>query len=179
MDGVVNQLFCCILCQESVQKSWIVSCFAGCQLAIKVGTRVVDLLGAAIKKDLNQGMEGWLFEMLFFAMIRTGGGHLVQKESSAEIVWDESPVNILDPSANDLLQQKVWQKSAKRNQGGYDAVYVINEKRKRLVQVTCRSKHSFKSQYFAQLLHDLKDSDSFSHIEIIFVVFSKVLRFLM
>ena len=82
-DGVVNQLFCCILCQESVQKSWIVSCFAGCQLAIKVGTRVVDLLGAAIKKDLNQGMEGWLFEMLFFAMIRNGGVHLVQKESSA------------------------------------------------------------------------------------------------
>ena len=52
-DGVVKQLFCCILCQESVPKTWIVSCFAGCQLAIKVGTRVVDRLGAAIKADLN------------------------------------------------------------------------------------------------------------------------------
>ena len=102
--------------------------------------------------------------------------HLVQNGSTAEIVWDESPVKLLDPSANDRLQQKVWQKPAKWNQGGDDAVYVINEKCIRFVQVTCSCKQSFKIQYFAQLLHNLKDCDSFSHIEIVFVVPSQILQ---
>ena len=68
MDGVVNQLFCCILCQESVQKSWIVSCFAGCQLAIKVGTRVVDLLGAANKRYGRNLLKG-IREVMMLCML--------------------------------------------------------------------------------------------------------------
>ena len=55
-------------------------------------------------------------------------------------------------------------------------MYVINEKCIRFVQVTCSCKHSFKIQYFAQLLHNLKDCDSFSHIEIVFVVPSQILQ---
>jgi len=81
----------------------------------------------------------------------------------------EKPPNIQD-------QATMWLKPLKWNQGGYDAVYVDRKNQLiRFVQITRGNEHSFKIQYFFDLLEKFSKKFETKTLEIYFLVPKKQL----
>jgi hypothetical protein len=168
VDQVVNQLYSCFQITNMRKKTSLISSFAASEMAIKVGPGVIKSLSDAIKGDSNPAMQGWLFQMWFFAKIRKGG--ITISAGDTRLTWLESQVLDFDPADKNKLPISTWLKPSKWNQGGYDAVYVKDESAIRFVQVTRGDQHSLKLQYFFQLLQTVSDFHTFSKVEIFFLV---------
>jgi len=121
-------------------------------------------------------MNGWMFEMWFFASLSCG---LFDSSDEELQTWSQLSVSTLDVKSFPTLplNKGVWYKPSKWNQGGYDAIFL--EKGSglvRFVQVTAGNTHSFKIRYFRCFLDSLGEStQSFevTKLEIYFVVDQK------
>ncbi len=126
---------------------------------------------------MNPSMEGWIFEMLFFAKLRRGGVLLSPAPGQGPgqtIEWAETnSTQLLDlamPSPI-LEQSSIWMRPVKWNQGGYDAIFWSNNT-VTFVQVTRGKTHAFKIEFFEQLLKAFTETLGLQiqHVDIYYVV---------
>ncbi|KAI9340591.1 hypothetical protein BDR26DRAFT_861440 [Obelidium mucronatum] len=186
--NVVNRLFGCYS-NNGIKKSFIVSKYAATLLAIRRGPDLISNMAQATSQDRNPSMDGWFLEMWFFASLRKGGLQVYPKEIDGVAVkpefWEETQdVKTLDPTKiSSIPNGGTWWKPVKWNQGGYDAVRTIingydEEQKKRrgsitFIQVTSGDTHSFKIEFFYQLLLALSNSEHgyiIDDLKIIFLV---------
>jgi hypothetical protein len=80
-NKVVNRLFSSSLEEHDIfgRKTSIISRFAGVMLAIKAGPNLIRHLAQATRHDGNPTMDGWMFEMWFFASLCHGGVKCAKK----------------------------------------------------------------------------------------------------
>ena len=177
-NNVVNRLFSSSFAKDDIspRKNSIVSRFAAVLLAITAGPDLIRRLAKATKHDSNPSMDGWMFEMWFFASLRHGGVKLFDSNDEEVQTWPESIVKILDINSFPALSENngVWFKPSKWNQGGYDGVFInTHEGRVIFVQVTASDTHSFKIEYFYRFFENLarsKYSFPVNHLDIYFIV---------
>jgi hypothetical protein len=127
----------------------------------------------------NPSFDGWVFEMDFLLQIRLmcesfdnnrpflklfdTNGNREEWYGVARRIFD-SPSELSDC----VFFDNTWCIPRMWNQGGYDAVHIINSTSVRFVQVTRAESHGLKLQYMHQFLHEL--NNKFTEIEIVFVV---------
>lgn len=127
----------------------LVSRFAASELALKFGPNLVRQISTALGSDLNPEMEGFLFEMWFFSMIKHDGVRL-EESGGGSYHFNNDKLLMLDPSKNVHYPEcdKAWFKPMNWNQGGYDAVHV--DFMKQIVtffQITISKTHSLKLEH--------------------------------
>lgn len=148
-------------------------------LAFKAGPGLIRQLAGVTRQHRNPSMDGWMFEMWFFACIRKCGLRLIDKKNGEEITWSESNVEIIEiPHFPSLPSYRsIWLKPSKWNQGGFDAIYLDKmEGLVRFVQVTAGDTHSFKIEHFYKFLTALSIStEAFEvkEVQIYFVIEEK------
>jgi len=154
----------------------VVSRFAAEKLAMKAGPDAIEVLANSLRQDMNPSMEGWIFEMLFFARLRHGAVHFKDK-ASKKLSWPKAEeIHVLEKQTLDELQgDQIWLKPQRWNQGGYDAVFVDKSvPTVRFVQLTSGKRHGFKIRFFRKLLNQLGLKSG--HVEIFFLVPSTNLK---
>eukprot|EP00960_Hanusia_phi_P078142 768786-Hanusia_phi.AAC.1 len=144
-------------------------------LAANIGESFVSKLMKSGNPN-NPVIQGYAFEMLFFARMSKGPRGVVMTNSTGhEQTWGPIHVESFIPKEGyDLPQEtkKLCLKPEAWNQGGYDAVVIDQELLLvRFVLVTRIAKHDLELQYFSQCLRALgiKREDGWS-VEIVFVV---------
>ena len=141
-------------------------------MATKCGPDLVKNLALVTRCEKNPAMDGCMFEMWFFALLRFGGVTLCDDLGNKQEEWAPSiAITFTDiPTLPD--DHGVWLKPFKWNQGGYDAIFVDKTcGRVRFVQVTRGDSHSFKIEYFYSFLAKLRDSASSFEIRALEIVF--------
>ena len=105
-------------------------------------------------------MNGWMFEMWFFASLSHGDVTLLDESGIVVQVWPQSDVTTLDINTFPSLEKsRLWLKPIQWNQGGYDAIFIDKSKALvRLVQVTASDRLSFKIKFFYLFLIALANS---------------------
>ena len=96
-DTVINRLFSSFG-SGSERTTLIVSGFAARQLAIKEGPCTIERIANFLSTENNPSLQGWMFEMMFFARLRACSLKLVYRSSS--LVFDQVKGNLVgfDPS---------------------------------------------------------------------------------
>jgi hypothetical protein len=96
--NVVNRLFGCYYDSNSPKKtSFIISQFAACQIGIKLGPEKFAALVSNLKLHLNPAMNGWLFEMCFFASISVKDVEC-KDEIGSIVTFQKCDVELFDPN---------------------------------------------------------------------------------
>mmetsp|Transcript_999 Transcript_999/g.1221 ORF Transcript_999/g.1221 Transcript_999/m.1221 type:complete len:589 (-) Transcript_999:188-1954(-) len=127
----------------------------------------------------NPSFDGWVFEMDFLIQInemcKDVTGHtslqvLNADKSVAGTLYGHDYRTFIDARKLREVRFKeyTWLVPKKWNQGGYDAVQVINSDTIRFVQVTRGETHSLKLQYMQRFLND--SQLEMNHVEVVFVV---------
>ena len=157
-----------------------VSTFAASTIAQKLGPRLVSNLRKALKPAINPSVDSSLFEMWIFAKLKDEGLKFQEKTTPAtewsDNEWNASSVFTFDPHGRmPAIQRSIstWLKPIKWQQGGYDAVQLNVEKESIIfLQITRSASHSFKTEYFEQLLLQIKHvwGVNIRFLEIYFVV---------
>jgi hypothetical protein len=145
-----------------------------------LGSKSLRNLAFMIKKNSNPSMDGWLFEMLFYADLTESDITLFDHDRNQE-TWTKAEEMVLFEPENEKLplikDDGAWLRPSKWNNGGYDLVYIDkNNGLVRMVQVRKGDTHSFKIGYFATFLAQLRDSDygmTVETLDIVFVIDSK------
>jgi hypothetical protein len=174
-DNVINRLFSHYRkpgeMNRKARYTCIVSGWAASLLAMKGGPDLVKKLAAVTRRKNNPAMNGWLFEMWFFALL-SRRGVTVYDGLGKEQEWERSQVHTLTDIPTLPEDRGVWLKPIKWNQGGYDAIFIDKTRGKvRFVQVTRGESHSFKIEYFYKFLFMLQRSSSKLEIETLEIVF--------
>ena len=177
-NNVINRLFSHFYrpggISQKARTTCIVSEWAASQLAMKGGPNLVKNLAAVTRHEHNPSMNGWLFEMWFFALLRHCGITLCDDLGNKQEEWASSIVHTFAKVPTLPDDYGVWLKPSKWNQGGYDAIFIDKPGGLvRFVQVTRGDSHSFKIEYFYKFLQMLRDSPSsfeISTLEIVFLV---------
>ena len=176
LDSIINCLLCNFIYEEGNvyrRKTSLVSSYAASEVAMKQGPDLIQRLAKFLKGELNPVLQGFLFEMWFFALIRFGDINL---EGKRAVTFRQAVIIQLDPSTEIRIpaSREVWFKPRKWNQGGYDAVHV--DYHHRLVtffQVSRSRYHSLKLEFFSSLMRNLvfqRTTAKNVRVEIIFVV---------
>ena len=179
-NKVINRLFSMYLIGSSRKRSWIISRHAACLLAVRFGPDLITNLAKTIAHDSNPSMDGWMFEMWFFANIREKDIELFDKNGIVTKVLTKAKIEVIGEDFPSLPTNKgIWLKPKKWNQGGYDALFVDKSRGLlRFVQVTRGSTHSFKIEHFSKFFNALMESPSsfkVKEFEIVFAVdFNKI-----
>jgi hypothetical protein len=168
-SDIINRLFG-IFKEKYKTKTFIISQYAANEIALKSGTQMVESLYYALKNEGNPAMEGWMFEMWFFASIKKETLK-IHDELDNEELWPPCTVSKFDPENPVINHSPIWLKPLKWNQGGYDAVYVDKEKKYvKFVQITKGKEHSFKIQYFYSCLKKFSNLFETNNVEIYMLV---------
>jgi hypothetical protein len=168
-SDIINRLFG-IFKEENKTRTSIISQYAANEIALKSGTQMVGSLYQALKNEGNLAMEGWMFEMWFFASIKKETLKIHDKLNNEEL-WPSCVVSNFDPENPVINHSPIWLKPLKWNQGGYDAVYVDKEKKYvKFVQITKGKEHSFKIQYFYSCLEKFSNLFETENLEIYMLV---------
>jgi hypothetical protein len=134
---------------------------------------------SAMHADSNKALDGWFFEVLFFVRLRKGALVLTELGSI-----EGSSYEVFSPESFPILgvNQTIWLKPARYNQGGYDAVFVdISKKVIQVFQIASGMNHAFDIGHFRVLMDNFYQSnihfkDIKFELEIIYVVDSKKLE---
>ncbi|KAG7378043.1 hypothetical protein PHYPSEUDO_010604 [Phytophthora pseudosyringae] len=144
-----------------------VSTFVAREIGLRTGPAQLQDLAKCLAK--NPAMAGWLFDMFFFSLL-TNGGATIRDEDRCEEVWVSNEVVRFDPDGEiPLALSQQWLAPLKWNQAGYDAVFFESKDLDdtdgnardagfttkvffRIVQVTRSETHSFKVDYYKDLL---------------------------
>ena len=144
----INRLLCTFWSEEGVSSEktiLIVSSYAASEIALKQGPELMPRLAKILNSDFNPVVQGVLFEMWFFALIRRGD--VVLSRKGEDVKFEKAKIKNLDPVSQIPVPScsKIWFKPVKWNQGGYDAVHVdYDECLVSFIEVTNSSKHSLK-----------------------------------
>ncbi len=178
-DQGVNRLFIRYLNEISEPKTAIVSRYASILLAEAIGPDLVRHIYDSIRGEMNPAMDGWIFEMFFFAKLKMGGVVLYDSPEQGQvptIQWEEARTILrLDPSNPSALTispaSRIWMRPVKWNQGGYDAIFWSNNT-VTFVQVTRGTTHSFKLEFFSHVLNAFANSIAprIEAVDVFFVV---------
>jgi hypothetical protein len=163
---VVNRLFG----KFSGSGSVLISRFAISLIYAMKGPEAIHNLKTLLGGDITLSVDGGLFETWFFACLRSGKRMTFLDEHNAETFsWDPAPVEVENLNAIPR-DHAVWWKPLKRDQGGYDAIFVDKAKKLvRLVQVTEAVKHSFDIRFFALFMERLAEEMETTTLEIYFI----------
>ena len=173
----INRLLCIFVSQEGEEPEMttlIVSSYAASGIAVKQGPELIRRLAKFLNSAVNPVVQGVLFEMWFFALIRQRD--VVLNREGHEVKFETAIIRNVNPLSQIPVPSfsKIWFKPVKWNQGGYDAVHVdYDECLVSFIQVTKSAKHSLKLEYFSELLSNLtlkKPVTSKARVEIIFLV---------
>jgi len=177
-NGAINRLFGSYKnIFDSSEKIVIVSQHAASALAIFGGPALIEKLVSTLHQDWNPSVDGWVLEMLFFARLQHGGVNIYDSNKNLIDTWCAVKILPFDPCnitafcfpPSDI---GVWLKPLKWNQGGYDGVFLDQEKKLvRFFQVTRSETHSLKLEYFYSFLLMLMKSDASFQIESLEIVF--------
>jgi DNA polymerase III delta prime subunit len=175
-NAVINRLFSNYRKPGGISRkartTCIVSEWAASQLAMIGGPDLVKNLAVVARNQHNPAMDGWMFEMWFFALLGNCGVTLCDDIGNKQEEWSSSSVLTFTEVPTLPDDYGVWLKPIKWNQGGYDAIFIDKTSgRVRFVQVTRGDSHSFKIEYFYKFLLMLRDSPSSFEINMIEIVF--------
>jgi hypothetical protein len=156
-------------------KGFIVSEFAMRLVAEKCESSFITQATSFARKFQNPAFDGWVFELDFLLQLR------LKEESAITVTIDdvdgteswqvksrESFHNVRDVGELQL-ETNMWLIPLCWNQGGYDAVQVLDEKL-RFVQITRGATHDLKLHYFSELIKQVVEARFVEHIEVVFVV---------
>ena len=155
----INCLLCTFVSQEGEEPEMttlIVSSYAASEFAFKQGPELIQRLAKNLYSAFNPVVQGILFEMWFFALIRVGD--VVLNRLGHNVKFEKAKIRNVDPVSPIPLPScsKIWFKPVKWNQGGYNAVHVdYDECLVSFIQVTKSPQHSLKLEYFSELLSNL------------------------
>jgi hypothetical protein len=123
----------------------VLSDYVSLELSAKGGPLAVQAIREGIRSHGNRSMEGWIFELLFFARLSCQGLRLKSKTGEVrcfdKAVW---PLESDVPAKAGWFTCKsdVWIRPARWNQSGFDAVFICPEnKTVEFFQVTQSLKH--------------------------------------
>jgi DNA polymerase III delta prime subunit len=177
-NAVINRLFSNYHKPGGISRkarhTCIVSEWTASQLAMKGGPGLVKNLAVVTHHQHNPAMNGWLFEMWFFALLHHCGVTLCDDLGNKQEEWASSIVQTFTDFPKLSDDYGVWLKPIKWNQGGFDAIFIDKPGGLvRFVQVTRGDSHSFKIGYFYKFLRMLRDSPwsfEIGTLEIVFLV---------
>jgi hypothetical protein len=175
-DSAVNHL-----CMVTQKKAFIVCEYAmrliaeTCEASfIKAATRY-----ASNFEFDNQTFDGWVFELDFMLQLRQASEAakkslvVYANENNAE-KWDvgnrlsfDKPQEIESMKS---LDDGTWLIPRRWNQGGYDAVQLLPDKRLRFVQITRGKTHGLKLSFFHTLIKHVVEKREVESVEVVFVV---------
>jgi hypothetical protein len=173
-NTVINRLFATYQNSDGTRSNILVSRFAAVHIGMNAEKNLIENLIRALENSSNPSLDGWLFELLFFAYMKYNGIQLYSLADYHEAeFWQKSKFTVVDPTKNisNLLSSShsgTWLKPIKYNQGGYDAIFV-SRNMVRFIQITKAKKHTLKLRFFASFLQILKPKRK-PKVEIVFIV---------
>jgi len=162
---------------DGSEKIVIVSQHVASALAIFGGPALIEKLVSTLHQDWNPAVDGWVLGMLFFARLQHGGVNIYDSNKNLIDTWCAVKILPFDPCnitafcfpPSDI---GVWLKPVRWNQGGYDGVFLDQEKKAvRFIQVTRSETLSLKLEYFHFFLSMLMKSEASFEIESVELVF--------
>ena len=145
-----------------------ISVYAASVIAEKMGPNLVSQLRKTLEWEWNHALDGHLFEMWFFAKLKTSRTRVTRKWAQArtlftrwcDTIWECSTLIDFDPEM-DLppisLTEGTWLRPKKWIHGGFDAVFIEPHKNAvTFVQMTRANDHRFNSPFFKSLLVTIK-----------------------
>jgi hypothetical protein len=164
--SVVNRLANSYNTSTGIRRVSILSSFASLELAVRGGPESIRAIKSALRVYGNKSLEGWIFELLFFARLTCQGLRLKSKTGKVrdfdEALW---PLESDVPAKSEWFTGKseVWIRPARWNQPGFDAVFICPEnKTVEFFQVTQSLKHKFALRHFADCLTSLDPKLNFT-----------------
>ncbi|CAI5703287.1 unnamed protein product [Peronospora effusa] len=154
----------------------VISRFAAMVVGVTWGPNKINDIMYPLNDYSNSALNGWMFELKFFASIRNGDLEIVDAAGNIHEKWSRSEVLKVDgiPHYLYFCRNPVWIMPQKWNEGGYDAIMVCKTTGLvRMLQVTSADTHIFHIEYFYSWLAKLQQSDQSFEIktlEIVFVV---------
>jgi energy-coupling factor transporter ATP-binding protein EcfA2 len=128
----------------------------------------------------NPSFDGWIFEMDFLIQIREMCKDvnnptlqlLNQDESNAEKWQGDGYQTFTHPAElkGRAFKHNMWLIPKKWNQGGYDAVELVDSESIRFVQVTRGETHDLKLHFMETFLRESELVESMTKVDVVFVV---------
>jgi hypothetical protein len=126
----------------------------------------------------NPVFDGWVFELDFMLKLRLAdevqASLTVYCDGGEEEAWAVPKRQVFDTVADinaNHLNDNTWFIPERWNQGGYDAVQLLPNKRLRFVQITRARTHDLKLRYFAEFVKQvIKMKQAVEKVEIVFVI---------
>jgi hypothetical protein len=158
------------------RKGFIVSEYAMRLIAEKCEQSFITEATAFADAYANPSLDGWVFELDFLLRLRLAKKHghaLIVYDDMAEEPWTVDSRKHFDKLAEleqIQLADGMWLIPKRWNQGGYDAVQVLENNGLRFVQVTRGATHSLKLDYFVKLITEVVKQRQVASVEVVFVV---------
>ncbi|CAH0493514.1 unnamed protein product [Peronospora farinosa] len=102
----------------------VISRFAAMVIGVTWGPNKINDIMYPLNDYSNSALNGWMFELKFFASIRNGDLEIVDAAGNIHEKWSRSEVLKVDgiPHYLYLCRNPVWIMPQKWNEGGYDAI---------------------------------------------------------
>jgi len=157
---------------------FIISRYASLLFTKKMGPEKVLAYAEHLRSLENPSLMGWIFEMLFFSVLRhrKEGVKLVNAENEA-FVWPNAKPKRFDPLSSDFTKEatrnNVWYQPEKWNQGAYDAVFIAPAAGGylvRFVQVASGDTHDLRLDIIHAFMNHCKQYFETKALEIMFLI---------
>ena len=179
--SIVNRLANSYHTPSGIRRGSILSDFVALELATKGGPLAIRSIRDALRAQDNKAIDGWIFELLFFANLTCVGLKLKRKSGPIqEFMKAYWPLESEVPANKELFygQKDAWIKPAKWNQAGFDAVLISpTTKTIHFFQVTRSLKHDLALRHFADCLKGLDTQLNFEIVINVVVPISNLKKF--
>jgi hypothetical protein len=156
-------------------KGFIVSEFAMRLVAEKCEAAFITQATSFATKFKNPAFDGWVFELDFLLHLRLKEGAAIDVtvDGGGTESWNvkkRESFHTVDDITDLQLEDDMWLVPKRWNQGGYDAVQVL-DKKLRFVQITRGATHGLKLHYFSKLIKQVVQMQHIvENVEVVFVV---------
>jgi hypothetical protein len=157
------------------RNSFIVSEFAMRLVAEKCEAAFITQATSFATKFKNPAFDGWVFELDFLLHLRLKEGAAIDVtvNGGGTESWNvkkRESFHTVDDIKDLQLEDDMWLVPKRWNQGGYDAVQVL-DKKLRFVQITRGATHGLKLHYFSKLIKQVVQMQHIvENVEVVFVV---------
>jgi hypothetical protein len=155
---------------------FIISRYASLLFTKKMGPEKVLVYADYLASLRNPSLMGWIFEMLFFSVLRHRGVHLVDAKNQ-RMVWTKAEPLLFDPLSfkftEEATRNSVWYQPQKWNQGAYDAVFIALDDggySVRFVQVASGDTHDLRLDIIHAFMNRCKQYFEMKALEIMFLI---------
>ena len=156
---------------------FVVSKYASIQLAIWAGPEGVRSMKVNMRAQKNPAIDGWIFEMLFFAKLNTEGLKMSTADGH-QLTWQKAEAPYIKdiPALKSFFQgaEATWIKPERWNQPGFDAIMIKPIERViEFFQITQGATHTLRLNHFADSLSNLDPSLNFDIFVYVVIPLSK------